>query len=74
MFFLDMVTLVSFWSILEDGMVNFGLIEFKLGLYIKVNANAEVRIQQIGQNGHHLALTEVVFTKNSRNQLVPGTN
>ena len=31
-----MATLVSFWSILA----NFGLIDLKLGLYIKVNVNA----------------------------------
>ena len=35
-----MATLVSFWSILVDRMVNFGLIDFKLGLYIKVNVIA----------------------------------
>ena len=35
-----MATLVSFWSILEDRMANFSLINFKLGLYIKVNVNA----------------------------------
>ena len=34
-----MATLVSFWSILEDRMANLGLIDFKLGLYIKVNVN-----------------------------------
>ena len=41
-------------------MANFGLIDFKLCLYIKVNVNAgknkcEVHIQQFGQNGHQLA-------------------
>ena len=55
--FRDMATLVSFWSILEDRMANFSLIDFKLGLYIKVNVNAgkikiEVNIYQIG---HQLA-------------------
>ena len=40
MAFCDMATLVSFCSILEDRMANFGLIDFKLGLYIKVNVNA----------------------------------
>ena len=30
----------EFWIILEDRMANLGLIDFKLGLYIKVNANA----------------------------------
>ena len=40
-----MATLVSFWSILEDRMANFGLIDFKLGLYIKVNVNAEKKFE-----------------------------
>ena len=35
-----MATLVSFWSFFWDRMANLGLIEFKLGLYIKVNVNA----------------------------------
>ena len=34
-----MVTLVSFWSFFGDRMANLGLIDFKLGLYIKVNVN-----------------------------------
>ena len=55
-----MATLVSFWSILEDRMANFGLIDFKLGLYIKINVNGgknrfEVYISTtFGQNGHQL--------------------
>ena len=36
----DMATLVSFWRILENRMANFGLTDFKLGLYIKINVNA----------------------------------
>ena len=32
--------LVSFLSTLEIRMANFGLIDFKLGLYMKVNVNA----------------------------------
>ena len=35
-----MATLVSFWSIFRDRTANLGLIDFKLGLYIKVNVNA----------------------------------
>ena len=35
--FCDMATLVSFWSFVGDRMANLGLIDFKLGLYIKVN-------------------------------------
>ena len=34
-----MATLVSFWSFYWDRMANLGLIDFKLGLYIKVNVN-----------------------------------
>ena len=41
-------------------MANLGLIDFKIGMYIKVNVNTrqnkfEVHIQQFGQNGHQLA-------------------
>ena len=35
-----MATLVSFGSFFGDRMANLGLIDFKLGLYIKVNVNA----------------------------------
>ena len=35
-----MATLVSFWCTLEGRMANLCLIDFKLGLYIKVNVNA----------------------------------
>ena len=35
-----MAIFVIFWSIFEDGMANLGLIDFKIGLYIKVNVNA----------------------------------
>ena len=38
--FWDMATLVSFWSFFWDRMANLDLIDFKLGLYIKVNVNA----------------------------------
>ena len=34
-----MATLVSFWSSFADRMTNLGLIDFKLGLYTKVNVN-----------------------------------
>ena len=52
--------LVMFWSIFEDRMANLGLIDFKIGLYIKVNVTAkqnkfEVHIYQFAQNGHQLA-------------------
>ena len=45
-------------------MANLGLIDFKIGLYIKVNVNAgqnkfeykfEVHIYQFGHNGHQFA-------------------
>ena len=44
----------------NDRMANLGLIEFKIGLYIKVNVTAglnkfEVHIYQIVQNGYQLA-------------------
>ena len=32
--------LVTFWSIFWDRIANLGLIDFKIGLYIKVNVNA----------------------------------
>ena len=35
-----MATLVIFWSIFGDRMTNLGLIDFKIGLCIKVNVNA----------------------------------
>ena len=34
-----MATLVSFWSFFGDRMADLGLIDFKLGVYIKVNVN-----------------------------------
>ena len=37
--FWDMAILVIFWSIFLDRMDNLGLIDFKIGLYVKVNAN-----------------------------------
>ena len=48
-------------------MVNLGLIDFKIGLYIKVNVNAgqnkfEVHILQFCQNGDQLAQNRPVAT------------
>ena len=34
-----MATLVIFWSIFGDRVANLGLIDFKIGLCIKVNVN-----------------------------------
>ena len=55
-----MAIIVIFWSIFGDRMANLGLIDFKIGWYIKVNVNArqnkfEVHIYQFAQNGHQLA-------------------
>ena len=35
-----MAILVTFWCIFGDKMAYLGLIDFKIGLYIKVNVNA----------------------------------
>ena len=35
-----MVTLVSFWSLFGDIMADLGLMDLKLGLFIKVNVNS----------------------------------
>ena len=50
---------VIFWSIFEDRMANLGLIDFKIGLYIKGNVTAgenkfEVHIYKFAQNGYQL--------------------
>ena len=37
--FWDMAILVIFWSIVGDRMDKLGLIDFKIGLYIKVTVN-----------------------------------
>ena len=55
-----MAIIVIFWSIFGDRMANLGLIDFEIGLYIKVNVNArqnkfEVHIYQFAKNGHKLA-------------------
>ena len=60
--FLDMATLVSFWSLFGDRMANLSLMDFKLGLYLKVNVNT-------GQNkfevhiSNHLAKMATICTK-----------
>ena len=55
-----MAIFVIFSSIFEDRMANLGLIDFKIGVFIKGNVNArqnkfEVHIYQFAQNGHQLA-------------------
>ena len=48
----------GFWSILEDRIAKLGLIDFKLGLYIKVNVNKfEVHISK------HLAKISINWHK-----------
>ena len=52
--------ILIFWSIFGDRMTNLGLIDCKIGLYIKVNVNVrqnkfEVHIYQVAQYGHQLA-------------------
>ena len=59
--FRDMATLVSFWSFFWDRMANLDLIDFKLGLYIKVDVKLLGKTslksisQKLGQNGYQLA-------------------
>ena len=43
----------EFWSFFGDIMANLGLIDFKIGLHIKINVN---KGKTFGQNGHQLAL------------------
>ena len=55
-----MAIFVIFLSIFEDRMADLGLIDFKIGLYIKGSVNAlqnkfEIHIYQFAQNGHQLA-------------------
>ena len=55
-----MATLVSFWSFFWDRIANLGLIDFKLGLYIKIAVNTgktslKSISQKLGQNGYQLA-------------------
>ena len=47
----------EFLEFFEDRMANLGLIDFKLGLYIKVNVNTNLKFISltISQNGHQLA-------------------
>ena len=57
-----MAILVIFWSIFGDRMANLGLIDFIIGLYIKVNVTmvktnlkSITTFYQFAQNGHQLA-------------------
>ena len=54
-----MAILVNFWSIFGDRKANLGLIDFKIGLYIKINVNAgqnkfEVRLAKMAMNCHKI--------------------
>ena len=51
--FWDMATLVSFWSFFRDRIADLSLIDFKLGLYIKVNVNK-------GQNKYEVNISKNV--------------
>ena len=48
-----MATLVSFWSLFGDRMADLSLIDFKLGLYIKINVN-------MGQNKFEVHISKNV--------------
>ena len=59
--------ILIFWSIFGDRMANLGLIDCKIGLYIKVNVNVrqnkfEVHIYQVAQYGHQFAQNRPVAT------------
>ena len=64
-----MAILMIFWSIFGDRMANLGLIDFKIGLYIKVNVTAGQNCYQLAQNrpdatlahGHCLPITWSFF-------------
>ena len=47
-----MATLVSFWSFFGDRMANLGMIDFKLGLYIKVNVNTKQNEYEVHISNH----------------------
>ena len=47
-----MATLVSFWNFFGDTMAYLGLIDFKLGLYIKVNVNARQNKFEVHISNH----------------------
>ena len=58
-----MAIIVIFWSIFGERMANLGLIDFKIGLYIKVNLpKMAINWHKIDQmplwrHGHYLAIT-----------------
>ena len=60
--FWDMATLVSFWSLFGDKMANLGLIDFKLGLYIKVNVKAGLNKFEV-HISKHLAKMAILWHK-----------
>ena len=52
-----MAILVTFWSIFGDRMANLGLIDFKIGLYVKVNVNArQKKLKSISINLAKMAI------------------
>ena len=44
--------LMMFWSFFGDRMANLGLIDFKLGMYIKVNVNYRQNIFEVHISKH----------------------
>ena len=59
-----MATLVSFWNLFGDRIADLGLIEFKLGLYIKINVNN-------GQNKFEVHISKNVAKIMAQNRLAP---
>ena len=52
-----MAILVTFWSIFGDRMASLGLIDFKIGLYIKVNVNTgQKKMKSISNNLAKMAI------------------
>ena len=48
---------IDFWSIFGDRMANFGLIDFKMGLYIKVNVTVgKTNLKSISTNLPKMAI------------------
>ena len=55
--FWDMAILVIFWSVNGDRMDNLGLIDFEIGLYIKVTVNTgSKKLKSISNNLAKMAI------------------
>ena len=44
-----MAILVIFWSIFGERIANLGLIDFKIGIYIKVNVNNKFEVNNLAK-------------------------